>query len=157
MFCLSFLLTLHLLVAELFQVTFMASFFRRGPKQISAAAKHNCAHSRFQSLQRLQFQWRTCSTSTATNTNTTTSTTTSNAELLTQLQTMQKQLNALNKNTKKSKWKYFFGAIYFTPAFIVYYLIFSFWKSTKDEILEQKNAFKVININIIFVLTFLFG
>merc|ERR1719295_546380 len=82
-----------------------------------------------QSLQRVRF----CSTDDR-----------SNAEVITQLNQIQKQLNSVHKASKKSKWRYAFAALYFTPALLVYGLLWNFWKNAKREIMEQANAYKVI-------------
>lgn len=123
----------------------MSSFARRAQRFACSqliAKNHYKLHRN--SLQRLE--WRFCASSTSSNTTTTLNDGNNNTEIMNELKVMQKQLNTVHKNSKKSKWKYLFGILYFTPIAVFYGLLFNFWKSTKNEIMEQKNAYKVINI-----------
>eukprot|EP01083_Nonionella_stella_P017123 47862_1 len=75
-------------------------------------------------------------------------TSTSTSTVLTELKVIEKQLNAIHKNSKKTRWGYLFGALYLSPFLIIYGGLFLLWKRAKNEVLQQKNALKVLNITI---------
>mmetsp|Transcript_14981 Transcript_14981/g.22633 ORF Transcript_14981/g.22633 Transcript_14981/m.22633 type:complete len:685 (+) Transcript_14981:116-2170(+) len=59
---------------------------------------------------------------------------------------MQKQLNTVHRQTRKTYWRYLFYVLYLTPIFVIWSSVFLWLKRTKKDIMEQKDAYKVINI-----------
>eukprot|EP01083_Nonionella_stella_P221270 790715_1 len=123
----------------------MSSFLRRNRISSRFTFSQLLSRNRYPYKLSPLIQHTFCTSSTPTE-SITTPTDTTNAELMNQLRLMQKQLNQVSKQSKKSKWKYLFFALYFTPAAIIYFFVYSYWKMTRQQIIDQKNAYKVINI-----------